>query len=613
MSHQNNSIKAKIWFFYDKAQIINDPENKQIIGIGDATRDNNYICGMCYDMDNQIIDAHISYSSNMKFGRHHNCKGSNYCSKIFNEMKTTDSLYIKNIDLDKLVNLLHFNINNNFHIIEKRLYYFYKANCCLMNPTKNKKSTDKHTKGTHFHMNCEIKATQDYVLFIEETRKVLFYFNEGFDLSPFKDCLILYVNKHGFLRAMLCISTKPIVDCIYSEYNINRACNDCLLRSETYLTDTHYYIPTQYKNKHDIIPEKSKYIHSLIESDSVLLDYKCMLLIIDSLKKHNLYIDPSKLNNITLLQYEIAKKTHDTSVIEKVIDNLYYLIYGFTFTYGLCKSNSYDFITELFLFIHKTHDPNSDINYSPVYFKTIHKYIENPVKYKNTNKASIDYGLIKEYYNNEFIPNIFNVMNNIHSITKKIKQSRTNILREIHDSVRRVEDDKPIKKFNENYYCKYANTYPYNKLPNKIYRCKDTEKYLKFEKLKFSLLLHFSVDYKKDSCLKYTYFTKDQIGFLEVYESIFWTKHDYIDSIDEALLDKAYDIFQINNDYDVIKNMRSNFKYPYYIISYELNKKLRFVENCNVKMYNNKNNQNMESHQFITDYLPNKLLSTNSY
>jgi hypothetical protein len=611
MTHQNNSIKAKISFFYDKHQILNEPEKRQTIGIGDAISDKNYVCGMCYDIDNKVIDAHIAYNSTMKFGRHHNCKDSDYCSKIYNETKKTESTYIKNINMDKLVNLLHFNINDKFNSAKDRLFYFYKSNCCILNPHKNIKAKDSHSKGTYFSMNCKIKATPEYVLFIKETEKVMFYFNEDFDLTPFKDCLLLYVNKHGFLRVMLGISNKNIVDCIYSEHNVNQICNDCLIRSENYLNDIHYYIPTQYKTKHIINPEKSKYIQCIIEESSALIDYRCMLLIIGELRKYNISIDPKILNKITHLQFEVAKKIHDTSIIEKVVDNLYHLIYNFTFTYGLSKTDSYDFITDFFIYIMKK-ETNQDCNFNPVSSKTIHKYIETPVRYKIPNKSTIDYDLICEYYTNTFVPNIINFMNNARSITRENHLLRSNLFLEIRKSVRRIETNKPIKQFSEKFYCKYGKINPYNQLPNKVYRCRDTQKYLKFEKLKFCLLLHCSIDYKKETTHEYTYYTKDQIMFLSMNQSIFWTTHEYIDSIDESLLDKAYDIFNLNQDYDIIKNMRSNFKYPYYTINYHLNTRLRYIEDCSVKLYY-KLKKTLTSHHFIQDYLKNKILTTNIY
>lgn len=610
----NNSIKAKISLFYEKQQILNEPEKRQIIGIGDVVNDVKYVCAKCYDIDNKITDVHVAYNSSMKFGRHHNCKDTGYCSEIETELKKIDSNYIKTIDTSKLVNLIHYNINEKFDTM-KRLYYFYKANCCLMNPNKykNKKPTDSHTKGTYFRRNCDITATHDYVLFINETEKVMFYFNEDYDLTPFKDCLLLYVNKQGFLRVMLDITNQKngIVDCIYSKHNVNRMCIDCMLMSQNYLNQVNYYIPTKYKNQECIIPEKSKYIQCVIEEGSALIDYRCMLLIIGELRKDKIHIDPKNLNKITLLQFEIAKKTHDTSIIEKVVDNLYHLIYNFRFTYGLTKNNSYDFITELFIYQMKE-NKQCDCNFNSVSSKTIHTYIENPVKYKTPNNATNDYDLICEYYTNTFVPNIINFMNNARSITRENQLLRSNLFLEIRKSVRRIENNKPLKQFNEKFYSKYGKINPYNQLPNKVYRCRDTQKYLKFEKLKFCLLLHCSIDYKKETTHEYTYYTKDQIMFLSMNQSIFWTTHEYVDSIDESLLDKAYDIFNLNQDYDIIKNMRSNFKYPYYTINYHLNTRLRYIEDCSVKLYH-KFKKTLTSHHFIQDYLKNKILTTNSY
>ena len=103
---QNNHLKARVYSFYNKEQVINDPNNREILGLGDIVKDVNYICALCYDTSNIMIDAHKSYNNSMTYGRHNNCKDIAYCSKIQREVLSSDSEYIKNMNIHTLINTI---------------------------------------------------------------------------------------------------------------------------------------------------------------------------------------------------------------------------------------------------------------------------------------------------------------------------------------------------------------------------------------------------------------------------------------------------------------------------------------------------------------------------
>ena len=69
---------------------------------------------------------------------------------------------------------------------------------------------------------------------------------------------------------------------------------------------------------------------------------------------------------------------------------------------------------------------------------------------------------------------------------------------------------------------------------------------------------------------------------------------------------------QQKSNYNVIKNMRSNYKYPYYTFNYSIVEKLRYVIGCNVHLYKGRDEM-MSPSYFITNYLKNKLEQPNRY
>ena len=603
---ENNSTKAKVSFFYDKEQITNDRNHRQTIGIGDACKEKSYICGMCYDIDNKMVDAHISYNGSMKFGRHHNCKKIQYCSQISNELKKKESEYIKNIDIDKLKNIIEFNLLNNSDSLKDKLFYFYKANCCLLNPLKS----NKKTKGAEFPKKCKIQATTDYVMFIEPTKKVMFYFNDKIDVSEYNDALLLYVNKQGFLRVMLGFGDKYVVNCVYSEYNKCNICNECLNYSEHFLKHTSKYIPTQYKSIDKIIPTKSKYIQSLIETNSYLIDYKSILKMIDVLKKYNLHIDADKIHKITFLDFKHAYKTNNQDIICKVIDNLYHLVYNYTFTYGLSRDDTYDFITDLFIYVMKK-ETNTDIDFNGIVSKTLNVYLITPRRFRDESKAKKDHQSIIRFYEEYFNPIITDYFNKVLIETHNLESNKFYMMNQLKKTIKRV-DNKIDYTFNEREITNFSNKPMYKDLQDKAYRCKDDNLYLKFEKLKFVLLLHFTRDSEQKNTLNYTYFTQKQTQFLLENQSLFNIKHDEMQNIIETTIDEAYKIFNLSNDYNVIKNMRSNYKYPYYTFNYSIDENLRYVIGCNVHLYKGRDEM-MSPSYFITNYLKNKLEQPNRY
>ena len=656
---QNNYIKTKISLFYDKAELMIDSVNRKTCGIADAdTINKKYVCALCYDGYNILVDVCVNSNKGTIYGCHINCKNILYCSHIFNEIKKTDSEYINNINMDILINIIKSNISDTENGFTE-LRYLYKSNCCCLNPTKynTKNEAVRQLYGESFRADCVIEGTQDYILFFEEPRKKMFVFNRDYIVSDHKDALIMNVNKQSFIKYMLRTNDKSThLMCSYSEQNLCHVCNDCICEANKYLIKNKYYIPIQYKKNDILIPVKTAYIVSLLKTNSPLIDYNCILFIIHTLKEYDFTIDISKIHYITLKDYVLATESNNTEIINKVVDNLYHMIYSFSFTYGLSNVRTYDFITALFIFMGKKR--NNDIKFDSVASKTITEYVKSPPIYKKANnKNAID---IMEFYNANFkiITDYLNHKKKDFEdeqlfILEEKRIKERNLAREEclirKDKQLFILEEKRIKErnlarevclirnikknvlyelknkicmyiesdyfFNESLITNYSTSTPYIILEDKTKRCLDSVLYLKLEKLKFCLLLHFTRDYENKNVGDYTKFTEQQTDFLIINKSLFQIEHKRYEKIekeiDENIIDEAYKIFNLSNDFNLIKNLRANYKYPFYTFSYVIDKKSQYVKCCNVNLYYK--GEYITPYHFIRNELKYRLLERNIF
>jgi len=630
---QNNNIKTKISLFYDKAELMIDSVNRKTCGIADAdTINKKYVCALCYDGYNILVDVCVNSNKGTIYGCHINCKNILYCSHIFNEIKKTDSEYINNFSMDILINIIKSNISDTENGFTG-LRYLYKSNCCCLNPNKYnmKNEAVRQSYGESFRADCVIEGTQDYILFFEESRKKMFIFNRDYVVSDHKDALILNVNKQSFIKYMLRINDKSThLMCSYSEQNICHVCNDCICEANKYLNTNKYYIPIQYKKEDILIPVKTAYIVSLLKTNSPLIDYNCILFIIHKLKEYDFTIDISKFHYITLAEYVLATKSNNTEIINKVVDNLYHIIYSFPFTYGLSNVGTYDFITALFIFMGKKR--NNNIEFDSVVRKTITEYVKSPTIYKkrkNENAIKImefyndNFKIITDYLNHKkkdfedeqlfILEQTLLKERNLAREACLIRKNKKKVLNELTNKIcLYIESDY---FFNESLITNYSTSTPYIILEDKTERCLDSVLYLKLEKLKFCLLLHFTRDYEHKNVGGYTKFTEQQTDFLIINKSLFQIEHKQYEKIekeiDENIIDEAYTIFNLSNDCNLIKNLRANYKYPFYTFSYLIDKKSQYVNCCNVNLYYK--GEYMTPYNFIRNELKDRLLKRNIY
>lgn len=388
MEADTDNVKVKIGLFYSLDDIGPNRTIKGLDHVRKQPETSRFCCAKCLDLNDDLVEARVVNGHTKLFGRHLG-KGKDYCSKIkqsanSNTTKSLNMSYVKQ-SLEKAIS-------------ERKLYYCYRTECCLINPefgiitpeTQTKILNDLHGIGVdpkekninssaYFHDYAmksdsienviELEITDDYLLIVTETEKLMFLFNRSYEANE-DSFTILEVGKQSLRNNVDkyydTAGLSPIIlTCVYSNKNKCKICPRCLEYNQRYLDGVnHMYIPEKYKNKYSIVPEKSRFI----------------------MNNHIHY--PEQIIKLLEKYRHDIQLTHSnpTSALEHT-DNIYDLVYGLTFTPPIMGNRSYNFYEALFLLILKQ-SPNHKVDELDSIVKSLLTHgFDKYFKYKPNDKA----------------------------------------------------------------------------------------------------------------------------------------------------------------------------------------------------------------------------------